>query len=112
MRLTPEMRRAPMPARFDVAGSFRNRARHPFVLRGEGMIELADFRDRLRRAMQGAGFAVASGFMPHITLLWADRCVEQDYPVAPIAWRIADFVLILSLVGESTHIRLGHWPLA
>ena len=93
---------------FDVVGSFRNPDRHPFVLRGEGMDALAGFRARLRAAMQRAGFAVSSGFNPHMTLMWADRAVE-DHPVAPISWPVEDFELILSSGGN--HIRLGRWPL-
>jgi 2'-5' RNA ligase len=93
---------------FDVVGSFRNPDRYPFVLHGEGMNELASFRARLREAMRRAGFAVASGFTPHMTLMWADRRIE-DHPVAPISWPIEDFELILSSGGN--HIRLGRWPL-
>src|SRR5262249_19695310 len=103
------MKGPPVPAHFDVVGSFRNHDRHPFVLGGDAMSGLADFRDRLRQAMRGAGFAVSFGFTPHITLLWADRCVEDDYPVAPISWLVADFVLVLSADGD--HIQLGRWPL-
>jgi 2'-5' RNA ligase len=106
--LAMQIRGAACSACFDVTGSFRSSGRYPFVLRGEGMIELADFRAYLRKRMQRAGFAVASGFMPHMTLIWADRCVE-DNPIAPIAWRVSDFELVLSADGD--HIHLGRWPL-
>jgi 2'-5' RNA ligase len=108
--LATTIRGAPLPLRFDVSGSFRGGDRHPFVLRGEGMSELAAFRALLCRSMRSAGFEVSSSFTPHMTLLWADRCVE-DHPVAPIGWHVPAFVLIMSLVGEGTHIRLGRWPL-
>ena len=58
--------------------------------------------------MQRAGFAVSSGFTPHMTLMWADRRVE-DYPIAPITWQVRDFELVLSADGD--HIQLGRWPL-
>jgi 2'-5' RNA ligase len=109
--LAMEIRATPLPARFDVAGSFRGKDRYPFVLRGRGMTQLAGFRDYLRQAMQSAGFAVSSSYTPHITLLWADRCVEEEYPVAPICWQVSDFVLVMSVVGDSEHIQLGRWSL-
>jgi 2'-5' RNA ligase len=103
-----QIRGAACSACFDVVGSFRNRDRHPFALRGEGMDDLAGFRAQLRQAMQRAGFAVSSGFTPHMTLMWADRWVE-DNPIAPICWPVEDFELVLS--ADGTHIRLGRWPL-
>jgi 2'-5' RNA ligase len=105
--LAPEIRGAACSVCFDAVGSFRNPDRHP-LLRGEGMKELAALRARLRARMQRAGFAVASGFTPHMTLMWADRQVE-DHPIAPISWPVEDFELILSTGGR--HIRLGRWPL-
>jgi 2'-5' RNA ligase len=93
---------------FDVVGSFRNRDRHPFVLRGEGMAQLANLRAQLRGALQRAGFAVSSGFAPHMTLIWADRRVE-DNPIAPICWPVEDFELVLSTGGS--HIQMGRWRL-
>jgi 2'-5' RNA ligase len=93
---------------FDVVGSFRNRDRHPFVLRGEGMAELASLRAQLREALQRAGFAISSGYAPHMTLIWADRCVA-DNPIAPISWPVEDFELVLSTGGN--HIRIGRWRL-
>lgn len=98
--------------RFDWTGSFKGHDRgHPFVLRGgEGLESLSEFRAVLRTRMQHAGFAVDHSFTPHVTLLWADRCVE-DYPVAPISWTVRELVLIASLQGYSRHIDLERWPL-
>lgn len=93
---------------FNVAGSFRNPDRYPFVLRGEGMTQLANFRARLCETMRRAGFAVSSGFSPHMTLIWADRRVE-DNPIVPISWPIEDFELVLSAEGH--HIQIGRWRL-
>lgn len=107
--LAAEIRGPACSVCFDVAGSFRNPDRYPFVLRGEGMAQLAEFRARLRRRMQSAGFAVASGFAPHMTLIWADRRIE-DHPVAPISWPVEEFELILSADGD--HIQLGRWPIS
>ena len=106
--LALQIRGAACLASFDVTGSFQSGERFPFVLRGDGMTELADFRAYLRERMQCAGFAVASGFTPHMTLIWADRRVE-DNPIAPISWPVEDFELVLSADGD--HIQLGRWPL-
>jgi len=97
--------------RFDWTGSFRGDHGHPFVLRGdEGTEPLSEFREGLRARMLRAGFGVERGFTPHVTLLWADRCVE-DYPVAPITWTVREFVLTLSVQGYSRHIDVARWPL-
>jgi 2'-5' RNA ligase len=104
---------------FDVAfrrvESFRNRTGiHPFVLTGA-----ADAWRPLRAALgaalkqAGLGGAVheADDFKPHVTLL---RDAKRAKPIAidPVAWRVQDFVLIHSLLGKTTHINLGRWPLA
>jgi 2'-5' RNA ligase len=98
--------------RFDRTGSFRGGDHgHPFVLRGEeGLEPLSEFRDTLCARMQRAGFDVVRAFTPHVTLLWADRCVEE-YPIAPIAWTVREFVLTASLQGRSRHIDVARWPL-
>lgn len=97
--------------RFDWTASFQHKDdRYPFVLRGEGS-PLRDFRATLRDEMLREGFAVERGFTPHVTLLWADRRVDEDYPVAPIAWTVRHFVLTASLQGYSHHIEVARWPL-
>jgi RNA 2',3'-cyclic 3'-phosphodiesterase len=97
--------------RFDWTGSFRGDHGHPFVLRGkEGLGPLAEFRESLRARMLRAGLGVERGFTPHVTLLWADRCVEE-YPIAPIAWTVREFVLTLSVQGYCRHIDVARWPL-
>ncbi|HEY8254761.1 MAG TPA: 2'-5' RNA ligase family protein [Rhizomicrobium sp.] len=107
--LAMTVRAAPLSARFDFTGSFHGTDHHPFVLRdSDGLPDLAAFRDRLRAAMRQSGFAVSSSYTPHMTLMWADRCVE-DHPIAPISWQVCDFELVLSADGD--HIQLGRWPL-
>ena len=98
--------------RFEWSGSFRHRdTAHPLVLRGEeGLAPLIAFRQTLRSRMEDAGFEVAHSFTPHVTLLWADRCVE-DYPIAPISWSVREFVLTASLQGYGRHIDLARWPM-
>jgi 2'-5' RNA ligase len=48
-----------------------------------------------------------SNFTPHVTLLYDARGVEE-YPIAPLAWTVTEFVLIRSLGG---HECLARWPL-
>lgn len=96
--------------RFEWTQSFDvHRRRFPLVLRG-GSDGLSGFHHALSAGMRGAGFDVSASFTPHITLLWADRKVEE-YPVAPISWTVEDFVLVMSLVGYSRHIVMGRWPM-
>jgi hypothetical protein len=33
-------------------------------------------------------------------------------PIEPIAWTVADFVLIHSELGKTAHHHIGRWPLA
>ena len=100
------------PICFEWSESFRlRRSHHPLVLRvGHGLQPLTGLRQEIRAQMLRAGFAVEPSFTPHITLLWADRCVEA-YPIAPIVWTVRDFVLVLSVVGQSRHIPMGRWQL-
>ncbi len=60
--------------------------------------------------MRRAGLVVEQDFTPHITLLWADRRIEE-YPIAPIGWTVREFVLTISLEGQSRHIHVARWPL-
>jgi 2'-5' RNA ligase len=106
------MRHRSFSVRLEWTGSFRGRGSgHPLVLQGEdGLAPLLEFRESLRARMLRAGFAVDAGFTPHVTLLWADRCVAE-YPIAPIRWTVGEFSLVLSLQGHSRHIEVARWTL-
>jgi len=99
-------------ARYEWTGSFDvHRDRYPLVLRGDaGLQSLIGFQQEIGMQMKRAGFGGAGSYTPHVTLLWADRPVA-DYPIAPIAWTVTDFVLVMSLVGETRHIHVARWPL-
>lgn len=97
---------------FDWTASFQHKGgRFPFVLRTGDPGPLSDFRTALRTEMLRDGFAVDHSFTPHITMLWADRPVDDEYPVAPIAWTVRDFVLTASIHGYSRHMEVARWPL-
>ncbi|PVM87956.1 2'-5' RNA ligase family protein [Caulobacter radicis] len=104
---------APFEVSFDKAASFNNRGNNPFVLQGgEGLAELHAFQKALGLSMAHAGLGrqVARQFNPHVTLLY-DRVLAPDTPVEPVSWRVSEFVLIHSLLGQTRHIVLGRWAL-
>jgi 2'-5' RNA ligase len=106
------LRHPPFPLGFEWSESFQlRRQSHPLVLRGDaGVRRLMEFRQTLRAAIVRAGFAVPSSYTPHLTLLWADRCV-QAHPIAPLCWPVCDFALVASVAGQTRHTHVGRWPL-
>jgi len=97
----------------DTESLFVRTAGHPLVLTsGKGVAAASWLRQLLVVAMIEEGFEgpISSGFTPHMTLMWPDRCVEQ-YPTLPIAWTVHEFALVLSHVGKSRHDCLARWNL-
>jgi 2'-5' RNA ligase len=96
---------------FDRIASFRGQPGHcPFVLLGgDGLSGLRLFRQALGAQMMRKGLRhlVKPEFNPHVTLLYAERQVEEQ-PIEPISWTVDAFVLIHSLNG---HTHLARWPL-
>lgn len=99
---------------FDRVMSFDCKRRdQPFVLRAShDLAALVDFHRALGAAMMrvGLGRWVSMHFTPHMTLLY-DKHVVAQRPVEPVRWTVRDFVLVHSLVGQSQHRHLAHWPL-
>ena len=58
----------------------------------------------------GLGGATKGEFKPHVTLL-RDGKRAPPLPIAPLSWMVRDFVLVHSLLGKTTHVHLGRWPL-
>jgi 2'-5' RNA ligase len=105
-------------ATFDRAMSFAGRPRNrPFVLRGNerhdgGLAALMAFQKSMYFAMCRAGLQgpkANAKFAPHVTLMYDDQGVAEQ-AVEPICWKAHDFVLVHSLLGQTKHIHLGHWP--
>lgn len=47
---------------------------------------------------------------PHVTINYrGDRLRAQK--IAPIAWTVAEILLMESVVGKTTHVEHGRWPL-
>jgi len=86
---------------------------YPFVLTCE-QDEAAwlALRHPLGAAMErvGLGGATRGQFTPHMTLL-RDEKRARSAPIEPIKWTVREFVLVHSLLGKTTHIHLGRWPL-
>lgn len=55
----------------------------------------------------GLGASAKKEFSPHVTLLYAERNVEE-LPIEPIGWTVNEFVLIHSMRG---HVHRARWPL-
>ena len=104
----------PFDVAFDCAASFSSTPRNrPFVLRGgDGLAALMAFQQALGMAMKktGLGCQVKSGYTPHVTLLYDDRCVARQ-AVETISWTVREFVLVHSQLGQSRHLPLARWPL-
>lgn len=96
----------PFEVRFDRAGSFAGRADHrPLVLRDSGNnAALMGFHDHLGRALGGG----KARFTPHVTLLY-DRLSVAEEPVELVRWKVNEFVLVHSLVGQTRYLPLARW---
>ena len=106
-----EVRMPPFDVVFDRSASFGGRpGNRPLVLIGDdGMDRLKSLRRTfgVALAMNGLKYLAKRDFTPHVTLLYADRTVEE-YPIEPISWTVNEFVLIHSMRG---HVHLARWPL-
>ena len=96
-------------------GSFTNsRQAKPFVLWvDEGRDELLALRMALHRELSRdvrPKPQLDNLATPHLTLLY-DRRMVPEYPILPIRWRVRDFVLVRSFVGQGRYEILGRWPL-
>jgi 2'-5' RNA ligase len=100
---------APFEVTFDRALSFLGRPR-PRVLCGDNA-ELIAFQRTLGRALERHGVArVKRQFMPHVTLLYDERDVDED-AIEPIRWSVREFVLVHSRRGQGEYVALARWPL-
>jgi 2'-5' RNA ligase len=104
----------PFEATFNRAGNFHTRTGHyPFVLTGYRLArQWQPLETALGAALKRAGLGAAtqSEFKPHVTLL-RDELRVTPFAIAPISWTVVDFVLVHSLLGKTTHVHLGRWPL-
>lgn len=110
MRLGDRVAAAPFEFVLDVAMSFRNRHKCPFVLCGtEG---LQGFQ-ALQRALWTAISPSFKGRLatPHITLLYDRKSAPKAALDEPIRVPVEELVLIHSLYGSGRHNHLARWRL-
>lgn len=87
---------------------------HPLVLTGEdGVIGVTELFADLHKALAVAGMTPRREpqITPHVTLLH-DRREAPGAFVEPVTWKVREFVLLDTVVGEGRHDVLGRWPLA
>ena len=100
---------APFEVSFDRTASFGGRpGNRPLVLTGDDTLgRLKSLGHALDAAIaeKGMGRRARRDFVPHVTLLYGDRAVDEC-PIAPIRWTVNEFVLIHSLNG---HAHLARW---
>lgn len=100
---------------FDRAESFpapprRGQPRqYPAVLRG-GSDPLFELHRLLAAAMRKLGFRPSDVFVPHVTMIYADKAIVPQ-PIEPVRWTVRDFTLIHSERGLTKYNVLGRWPL-
>ena len=68
----------------------------------------------LRRELSlvGLGARLESKFVPHVTLFYGDGPPLEPANIAPVAWRVRDFALVHSVVGQGGYRILANWPLS
>jgi 2'-5' RNA ligase len=67
----------------------------------------------LEAAMLDAGFRVdGRPYAAHVTVVRKARCRSIDLTLAPVAWRVDDFVLVRSELNAegSRYTVIGRWP--
>lgn len=87
---------------------------HPLVLTGEdGLIGVEELHTDLHKALAAASMAPRREpqITPHVTLLY-DRREAAGVFVEPVSWKVREFVLLDTVVGEGRQEVLGRWPLA
>lgn len=100
-------------ATFTRAESFRGGpGRHPYVLLGdEGLGGFHFLRNALGDAYAGLGVDIRSTpYKPHMTLLYGKR-EAAAVEITPLTWRVSEFTLVLSHVGEMRCDLLARWSL-
>ena len=78
-----------------------------------GLRGVRGFEGSLAQAMRRVGFdehQIRRSFSPHVTLDYR-HAPFASRRVAPLAWRVSEFMLVDSLYGLSQHEVLGCWPL-
>lgn len=96
----------------DRIGSYeRGQGGSPYVLTPEASPGFGVLQTAIHAALRGGMAYRSKLYSPHMTLLY-DREAWPERAISPFRWRVREFVLIQSLVGQTIHRELGRWPLA
>lgn len=96
----------------DRVGSYaRREGGSPYVLTPAAPAGFAAMQSAIHAALRGGLAYKGKLYSPHMTLLY-DREERPARAIAPFRWRVREFVLIQSLVGQTVHRELGRWSLA
>ncbi len=100
----------PFEIAFDRVMSFSGKpGQLPLVLRGNGAAGVTALQNALGSALAKTGLGARQS-APHLTLLYDARRIDEQ-PIDPIGWIVREFVLVHSLLGQTSYIPLGKWPL-
>lgn len=96
----------------DRVATFRGRYRAPCVLRcsRECEAEVHALWQQLGDQLARAGVADGDGrrFLPHVTIAYSDRNLDEAIAVEPVQWRVGEFALVDSHL--SCHRVVARWP--
>jgi 2'-5' RNA ligase len=109
-----QVRAAPFDWSLDRVDSFRGRE-PPCVLRSDEVpVPMQQLWHALGHALvlAGQGAPRERSFTPHITLAYSHGTMLEPLAIEPLAWRVAEFVLVHSVVGQGGYQILGRWALA
>lgn len=102
-------------AHFDSAMTF-SAPQGPFVLVGakgtDGLDGVRGLRTMLACAMADQGIKPSRTFEPHMTLCYDARNRAAPTLIDPIEFRVAEFALIKSYIGQTRHEVLRTWALS
>lgn len=88
----------------------RKVGRRPLVmLDGGHCLVIHELQQRLCAALGISGGG--RKFTPHVTLLYDEREIAEQFLPEPVVWTVSEIVLVHSLVGKSTYRELGRWEL-
>ena len=100
---------------FDRLFSFNNGA--VVLVASDNMPEIRRFWESLGFAMEAtplapyAKAAARRSLTPHMTLLYDEDTAVPEREILPVRWRVSDFVLVHSRLGQGRHVYLGRWAL-
>ena len=105
---------APFDVAFDRVATFRGRYQCPCVLRcpAQGEAGALLLWSVLGEALSALGVdgRAENHFIPHLTIAYADRMLNEHLPIEPIRWRAREFALVDSCRSE--HRVVERWTLS